>query len=490
MTGNRDRRDVEDPPPTDARENRTVGSADATGEQVLARQLSAGQQAMMAVGGAIGTGLFLGSGLAVNVAGPAVIVSYVIAALISLLLGIALTEMCVANPTAGSFGVYAGEYLSPFAGYAVRVSYWLMEVVATGGHLVAASIYMQYWLPHVPGAAWIVLFSAALLYLNTRAVGTFGSFEYWLAMIKVAAIVVFVVLGIAMLTGGASAGHAPGLKPGSPTAPIGGPTPSGFFPFGALGVWLGTCFVIYSFIGAEIVGVTSGEAKDPRRTIPRAFRRMVLLLSAIYLVTVALLMALVPWNRIGVGESPFVTVLAAHGVPAAASLMNAVVLSAALSSANANLYLMSRMLFSLARGGFVPASLGAITSRGAPVRALLVSSAGLAVAVLVRAAWPESAYVWFFGVALFGALFVWLMIFVTHVAFTLRAPREARLFPGGPARAASTLGAVLMAVLLVSTWWAPGLRITLVAGIPWMLLLGGGYFAARRRDLREFPPQR
>jgi L-asparagine transporter-like permease len=445
----------------------------ATAEHGLVRQLSTGQQAMMAVGGAIGTGLFLGSGLAVNVAGPAVILSYVVAAIISLLLGVALTEMCVANPTAGSFGVYAGQYVSPFAGYAVRVSYWLMEVVATGGHLVAASIYMQYWFPQAPGAVWIVLFSAALLYLNTRAVGTFGSIEYWLAMIKVAAIVIFVALAVALLAGRAGAQHAVPL-PGAGTA--------GFFPFGGIGVWLGTCFVIYSFIGVEIVGVTSGEATDPRRTIPRAFRRMVLLLSAIYLVTVALLLVIVPWTQLGVGESPFVTVLRRTGVPAAASLMNMVVLSAALSSANANLYLMSRTLFSLARAGFVPASLGSTTGRGTPVRALLVSSVGLAVAVVVRAAWPESAYVWFFGVALFGALFVWLMIFVTHVAFSFKAPRDARLFPPAVARAASVAGAILMAVLLASTWWVPGLRVTLLAGIPWLLLLGLGYVVSRRPD--------
>ncbi len=286
----------------------------------------------MAIGGAIGTGLFLGSGLSVNVAGPAVILSYVIAALVSLLLGVALTEMCVANPTAGSFGVYAGTYLSPFGGYSVRISYWLMEVIATGGHLVAASIYMQFWFPHVPGALWIVLFSAALVYLNTREVGAFGSYEYWLAMVKVIAIAVFVVLGVALLLGDDVVGRASSASTGD-----GAGNHSGFLPFGFTGVWLGTCFVIYSFIGVEIVGVTSGEASDPARTIPRAFRRMVLLLSVIYLVTVALLLALVPWQRVGAGESPFVTVLRAVGIPAAASVMNLVVLSAALSSANANL---------------------------------------------------------------------------------------------------------------------------------------------------------
>src|SRR6185295_9971390 len=164
-------------------------------------------------------------------------------------------------------------------------------------------------------------------------------------------------------------------------------------------------------------GVTSGEASDPARTIPKAMRRMVFGLSAIYIATISLLMALTPWQQLGIGESPFVTVLAKLGLPAAAGVMNFVVLSAALSSANANLYLISRTLFSLARAGYVPAGLGAVSSRGTPVNALLVSSVGLGAAALVRALWPDSAYEWFFGVALFGGLFVWLMIFVTHIAF-------------------------------------------------------------------------
>lgn len=456
------------------RSDNVVGApAAGAAEHGLVRQLSAGQQAMMAIGGAIGTGLFLGSGLAVNVAGPSVVISYLIAALISLLLGVALTEMCVANPTAGAFGVYAGQYLSPFAGYAVRVSYWLMQLIATGGHLVAASIYMRYWFPHIPGAVWILAFALALLYLNTRAVGLFGTFEYWFAMIKVSAIVVFVLLALDLVfagTGGAAA-HAATAAPARP----------GFFPYGLTGVWLGTCFAIYSFIGVEITAVTSGEASNPAKTIPRAFRRMVLSLSALYIVTIALLLGIVPWTQLGVGESPFVTVLARSGVPAAASLMNVVVLSAALSSANADLYIVSRTLFSLSRARFAPAWLSTLTARGTPVRALLFSSLGLAAAVLVRSLWPESAYVWFFGVALFGALFVWLMIFVTHVAFSFKAPARGHLFRPAISRAASIFGAALMAALLGSTWWAPGLRVTLTAGVPWMLLLAIGYLIASRR---------
>jgi len=425
-------------------------------EQVLARQLSSAQQAMMALGGAIGTGLFLASGLSVNVAGPAVILSYIVAAGVAWLLGRALAEMAVAHPTAGAFGVYAGLYLSPFAGYSVRVSYWLMEVIATGGQLVAASIYMGYWFPAVPGALWVFAFAAALLIVNSLAVGRLGTIEYGLVLIKVVAVALFVGI-TALVVAGLTGEPAVGLR----NITGGG----GFMPFGVRGVWLGVCFTIYSFIGVEIVAVTSGEASDPARTIPKAMRRMVLGLSAIYVVTIALLVASTPWTQLGVGESPFVSGLGRLGIPGAAGLMNFVVLTAALSSANANLYLIARTLFSLARAGFVPPALGSVTRRGAPVNALLVSGIGLGVAVLVRALWPDSAYVWFFGVALFGALFVWLMIFVTHIAF-----RRGRATPWG-----SWLGGALVAGILASTWFVPDLRVTLTAGIPWLVLLVVGY---------------
>lgn len=441
-------------------------------EQVLSRQLSSAQQAMMAIGGAIGTGLFLSTGLAVKVAGPSVIVSYVLMAGVSLLLGRALSEMAVAHPTAGAFGVYAGMYISPLAGYAVRVSYWLMEVVATGGHLVAASLYMKFWFPSVPPAAWALGFAAVLLYVNSRAVGRFGTIEYWFAMIKVVAVALFVGLAILLLFGATG-------KPAIGLANLTGQ--GGFAPFGAGGIWLGGCFAIYSFIGVEIVGVTSGEASDPARTIPSATRRLVFGLSAIYIGTIALLVALVPWTELGVRESPFVTVLARLGIPAAAGVMNFVVLSAALSSANANLYLISRTLFSLARSRFVPAALGAVNQRGAPINALLVAGAGLGIAALIQGVWPDVAYVWLFGVSLFGALFVWLMIFATHIAFRRSSRGPGR--PGLPL--GSCAGAAIILAILVSTWWVPDLHPVLISGGPWLVLLAIGYLLSppvRRRN--------
>jgi L-asparagine transporter-like permease len=446
-------------------------------EQVLRRQLTSGQQAMLAIGGSIGTGLFLGSGLAVAEAGPAVILSNAGMAVLALLLGRALIEMCVAHPTAGSFGVYAGMYVSPFAGYAVRMSYWSMQVIATGGHMVAVSIYMKYWLPGVPGAFWIALFSAAILYLNARAVGKFGEFEYWFVMIKVVAIGFFFILGLGVLFGW-TGGEGPGLANYS--------AHGGFLPRGWLGVWLASCFALYSFIGVEVVAVASGEAADPERTIPQAFRRMVIGLSLIYIGTMIVLVGIMPWTQAGVGESPFVSVLRRTGIPAAAALMNAVVLTSALSSANANLYLVARTLFSLSRSGFMPRSVGAVSHRGVPVNALLIAGVGLALAVLVQMAWQESAYVWFVGVSLFGALLVWFMIFVTHIRF--RRAWDRRGTGALPVRyrwgvATSVAGAATMVALLATTWWVPGLDVTVKSSVPWLVALWAGYWLSRRRGV-------
>jgi L-asparagine transporter-like permease len=344
------------------------------------------------------------------------------------------------------------------------MSYWAMEVIATGAQLVAASIYMRFWFPQVPGPVWGFGFAAVLLYLNSRAVGRLGIVEYWLVMIKVVALVLFIGIA-AMFVFGAT---------GSPAIGAHHLTEGGFMPFGVGGIWLGCCFALYSFVGIEIVGVTSGEATDPARTIPRAMRRLVFGLSAIYIVTVVLLTALIPWQRLGVDRSPFVTALADLGIPAAAGVMNFVVLIAALSSANANLYLISRMLFSLARAGHAPRALGALTHRHAPVNALLASGIGLGAAVLVDVLWHDSAYQILVSISLFGALFVWLMIFVTHIAF--RRPRGLAL--------GSCAGAAAIAAILISTRWVPGLGSTQIAGVPWLVLLVLGFLLSSRRGRR------
>jgi AAT family amino acid transporter len=454
------------------------------GEQ-LSRQLTVGQLGMIAIGGAIGTGLFLGSALAVRIAGPGVIVSYLIGAVIALLFMGALSEMAVAHPTAGSFGMYAEIYLNPWAGFVMRYTYWAAQCIAIGAEATAVAIYCRWWFPDTPAWLWILGFSVALVYVNARNVGSFGTFEYWFAMIKVIAIVLFIVLGLGLLIG---VGPRKGIGVANFTEF------GGFLATGWRGVWMAMVFVIFSFMGTEVVAVTSGEAKDPETAVPRAMRRTVGRLILFYVGAVTVLIGIVPWNSIQPGSSitasPFVSVFRLVGIPAAAHVVNLVVITAAASSMNCNLYMASRMLFSLARGGYAPASLGRVSTRGTPLLALLASAAGLAVALIVALVSPGSAFVYLFGISLFGGLFVWFMIFVTHLAF--RPRWVARGGPRLPVRLigypyTSLIGAGAILAILVTTWWVEGMRITLISGLPWLGVLTIIYYFVARRRARGAP---
>ncbi len=434
-------------------------------EAGLKRQLTTRQVSMIALGGAIGTGLFLGSAISVQLAGPGVILSYAAGALIALLLVWALAEMAVAHPIAGSFGVYAEIYLHPWAGFTVRWSYWLAQMVAIGSEMVAASIYCRLWFPHVPAWIWIAGLSLALIYVNARSVGNFGEFEYWFAMIKVATIVVFLVLGAALIFG---MGVTPriGLKNYTGFG--------GFLPHGWKGVGLGVAMAIFSYFGSEAVAVTAGEASQPQVAVPRALRSMLGRLALFYIGGVAVLVGVMPWTRAGLSESPFVRVFETVGVPAAAAIMNFVVLTAALSSVNTDLYLCTRMIFSLARGGYAPRLFGQLSAQGVPLAALLASSGGMAAALALELRFKEVAYVEMLGAAFFGGLYVWIMIFVTHLIFRRRhhGPLALRA-PWYPWT--SLAGLLALIAVTLSTWWVPGMKITLEAGIAWLALISVCY---------------
>jgi L-asparagine transporter-like permease len=383
----------------------------------------------------------------------------------------ALGEMTVAHPVAGSFGVHAELYVHPWAGFAMRYSYWLAQVIAIGSEMIAASIYCRHWFPNVPAWIWIAGFSAALIYVNARSVGSFGSFEYWFAMLKVITIVLFLILGAALLLGIG----VPRIGFANYTAQ------GGFLPNGWAGVGLGIAMAVFSYLGLEIVAVTSGEAKDPATALPRALRWTLARLGIFYIGGLAVVVGVVPWRQVGLGESPFVRVFETAGIPAAAGVMNFIVLTAALSSVNCNLYLTSRMLFSLARGGYAPSLLGRLSKRGTPVAALLVSSAGMVAALALDHWFHETAYLYMLGAAFFGGIFVWLMIFVTHLAFRRRTANwpqpPMRFAPQGPWSSLFGLGA--LSAVLISTWWVPGLRITLTAGLPWLAFISLCYFVRR-----------
>jgi AAT family amino acid transporter len=225
--------------------------------------------------------------------------------------------------------------------------------------------------------------------------------------------------------------------------------------------------------GHQIVAVTSGEAKDPERAIPRALRATVGRLILFYLAAMALLIALIPWRQIGLEKSPFVLVFEMAGIPGAAWIMNGVVLTAALSSINADLYLTTRMLFSLSRGGWAPRAFGRLSPRGTPRNALLACTGGMALAAVAAKLVPQHAFVLLVGIAIFGGLYTWAQIFLTHLFFLrkTRADGDALKAAARWRYVASGFGLACMVAIIVTTWWVPGFRVTLLCGLPWLLLL-------------------
>jgi amino acid transporter, AAT family len=446
-------------------------------ESGLEKVLSERQIAMIGIGGAIGTGLFMGSGIAIGYAGPAVLISYAIAALIAVIMVFSLAEMAVAHPSAGSFGTYAEMYLNRWSGFVVRYTYCVIEIVAVGGEAVAVGVYMSFWFPSIPVWIWSLGFGAILVYVNCRSVNNFGSFEYWFSLIKVIAIILFIIFGLGAIFG-----------LGTHSGPVGIHNlvglPGGFMPHGFSGVWMGVLIAIFSFYGVEVVAVTSGEAKDPTRAVPLALRSMVLRLTLFYILALGIMMTYLPWTEAGakvVQQSPFVRVFAHAGIWHAAGIMNFVVITAALSSMNTNLYLSSRMLFSLARAGLAPRWFGKLTAKGTPVVATLISSAGVAVAALISVFSPL-AYNYLFGIALFGGIMVWMFILVTHLRFRQawkgRAlPVRMPFFPYAQILGLVLLGAILVTMGLDTSFW----DISWIVGVPWLVVISILYFVYRKR---------
>jgi len=453
-------------------------------EQGLARTLTQRQLTMIGLGGAIGTGLFMGSGIAIGYAGPGVLISYLVAAAIALIMMYSLSEMAVTHPTAGSFGTYAELYLNRWAGFIVRFTYWAAQSIAIGGEAVAIGLYMSFWFPDIPVWMWTTGFGFAIIYANMRSVSTFGTLEYWLSAVKVFAICAFIVFGLAVVFG-----------IGRPAAGFDHYTAhDGFLPHGSWGVWMGVLIAIFSFYGIEIIAVTAGEAADPATAVPRAMRTMLVRLVLFYVLSLAIMLAVVPWTETGakeVAQSPFVKVFAFFDFKYAAAAMNFVLISAALSSMNANLYLCSRMLFSLARGGFAPAGLGRLSPSGTPVAAILISSVGVGIAVLTSVFSPV-AYGYLFGVALGGGILVWLIILLSHLSFRkrreaaggTRAVVRAPLFPWLQYLGIFLLVAVLVTMGMDTEFWNVGV----ISASVWVLFLSGVYlfkYGVRRQKVRS-----
>jgi AAT family amino acid transporter len=431
-------------------------------EQGLKRELTARQMAMVAVGGSIGTGLLLGSGAAIQVAGPAVVLTFVLSALISWTVALALGEMSAIHPAAGSFGVYAELYVSRWAGFIARYGYWFSVVIAIGSEVVAAATYMRQWYPAVPAVVWMVIFAIFLLAINFFSVGHYGTFEYWFALLKVITIFVFIVTGAALLFAGK-------VQPQYVAQ-------GGFAPKGWSAPLLAISFGLYSFLGIEMVATSSGEARSSRE-VARATRIAFAMLAFVYVGAMAVLVGVMPWRNAGISESPFVTVFKVAGIPAAGFIMNFVVLTAALSAANASLYVTSRMLFSISRAGYAPKRMGVLNRHGVPMGALVVSMLGIVAAILLQLR-TSNAYLYIINASLVGGMLAWLISLLAHVRFRRMVSPEQLKEIGlrSPLGAVgSILGFIAIVAAIACTWWVSQSSVAAKSAGIYLVVLSAAY---------------
>jgi histidine transporter len=446
-----------------------ASTAPATPAARLQRGLTLRHIQFMALGSAIGTGLFYGSSSAIQAAGPLVLVAYIVAGAAVFLVMRALGEMAVRRPVPGSFSEYAGRYLGPFAGFVTGWTYVFEMVVVAIADVTAFSIYLGLWFPNAPRWIWVCVVILIIGGINLRHVKVFGEAEFWLSLIKVAAIVAMIVGGVALLLFGTSIEGA--ATPGVHNLWV----HDGFAPHGALGLLAALSVVVFSFGGVETIGITAGEAEDPERAVPKAVNTVPVRILLFYVLALGIIMMLVPWDSITGDASPFVQIFSTLGLPGAAHVLNAVVITAAISAINADTYGAGRMLFSLAKQGQAPAALGRTTRSGVPWPAVLIMLGALAIGVVLNAVVPEDAFAVVASLATFATVWVWLMILLAHLAMRRQMRRDAvpaDRFPV-PLGAAGQWFAVAFIVLVIALLAVfADTRVALVVGVVWLALLG------------------
>ncbi|WP_447037448.1 amino acid permease [Streptomyces sp. DSM 118878] len=387
------------------------------GREPLAGGLKQRHLTMLGLGGVIGAGLFVGSGAGIAVAGPGIVVSYLIAGALAMCVMRMLGEMSAAMPASGSFSVHAERALGRWAGFSVGWLYWFLLVVVLAVEATGAAQIAHGWAPAVPQWAWVLIFMLVFTCANLTSVKNFGEFEFWFATLKVCAIVAFLVLGLLAVFGVLPDTDPVGLSHLSGDG--------GFLPNGWEGVVSGVLAVVFAFGGLEVVTIAAAESDDPVRAVARAVRSAVYRILFFYVGSMLVIVTVLPWTAQQAGVSPYVTVLDSVGVPSAGTIMNIVVFVALLSALNANLYGSSRMVFSLAERGEAPKALLKVSGGGVPRRAVLASVAFGFVSVLLNLEWPDSVFLYMLNSVGAVLLFVWALIAVSQLRLRRRIEREA-----------------------------------------------------------------
>lgn len=435
---------------------------------------------MIALGGAIGTGLFYGSADSISIAGPAVLLAYIIGGAAIFLVVRALGEMSVDQPSSGAFSHYAYQNWSPRAGFVSGWNYWFNYVAVAMVELSVVGIFLNFWFPSVPRWITAAVVLVTITAVNLLGVKFFGETEFWLALIKVVAVIGMIVLGLVTVIRG---------------VPVEGmPNPSfanlindgGIFPLGVSGLIAAFAVVMFSFGGTELIGIAAGEAENPKKSIPKAINQVIYRILIFYVGALTVVMAVIPWRKINDESSPFVQIFSGIGIPGAAHILNMVVLTAVVSVYNSALYSNGRMLHSLAVQGNAPAYMRKLSKRGVPTAAVLTSSAVTIPAVVVVFLWKDFAFTYLLSIAMAAAVINWSMICITQLKFRRRIGPQAAAklefkMPGYPVTTWIALGFLAMLVVVMACLEAN--RIAIYVGPGWLIALLIGYEVNRR--LRE-----
>lgn len=460
-------------------------------EKGLKRGLSARHIRFMALGSAIGTGLFYGSASAIQMAGPAVLLAYLIGGAAVFMVMRALGEMAVHNPVAGSFGQYASTYLGPMAGFILGWTYAFEMIIVCLADVTAFGIYMGFWFPEVARWVWVLGIVFLIGGLNLCNVKVFGEMEFWLSLLKVGAIVAMILGGFGIMLFGI---HTAGETQASGLSNLW--AHGGFLPNGVGGLIASFAVVMFAFGGIEIIGITAGEAKDPQRVIPKAINAVPLRILLFYVLTLFVLMAIYPWPQIGSQGSPFVQIFSNLGIGSAATILNIVVISAAVSAINSDIFGAGRMMYGLAQQGQAPKGFAQLSKQGVPWMTVVVMGAALLGGVVLNYLIPENVFLLIASIATFATVWVWLMILFTQVAMRRSMTKEqvaelkfpVPFWPYAPAAAI-----VFMLFVFGVLGYFPDTQAALLVGAVWIVLLVVAYLlwvkpAARQAAKVHYDP--
>ena len=435
---------------------------------------------LIALGGAIGTGLFLGISQSIKLAGPSVILGYAIAGLIAFLMMRQLGEMVVQEPVSGSFSHFAYKYWGSFAGFMSGWNYWVLNVLVCMAELTAIGLYIQYWWPEMPTWVSALAFFILINGINLLHVKFFGEMKFWFSIIKILAILAMIGFGSYLLATG-TAGPQAGI---SNLWALGG-----FFPFGVEGLVMAMAVIIFAFGGIELFGITAAEARDPDKTLPKAVNQIIYRILIFYIATLFILFALFPWNQMAQGGSPFVMVFASLDSQGVATMLNFVILTAAVSVYNGTSYCSSRMLLGLAQQGNAPKFLKKINKRGIPTNAVYVSAFVTVLCVLLNYAFPEKAFGLLMMLVVAAIVINWVVISWTHLKFrkAMQAQGLTTKFPSIAYPFSNYLCIIFMLSILVVMSMTADMRIAVMMIPAWILCLMLAYYL-KQRKLRNAQP--